>query len=375
MSEVLVVRRRRRRSTPMRSRRVAAFAGAGGGAPADFPGAVLPDPESARGRLLGGGLSLLIHAAVIAALALAAWLAPQQTVEEIIKITRLPNQIDREQSAPRPKVVAESLGRFDPAPMAVAPLVPNPAVIQHRAAVVPVQKIDVDAVSPVQAPRDVKAVTAAQVDTVRAYQSVAAATTAPVPIDVPAPALAGPKELRAETGVQSGPKQVLPSGNTAGTGGPRSLGTGSSVREGIASNRDVLGAPKGVRADVNWAVGGAGGRGLGGDGTGPGGITWEQCASRAEVESYMARIQSRVLSRWILPTDINGNQAVTLRFVLDPSGTASRIEYASGSTALAKSAVQAMRAASPFDQMTDRVRCLAGTPIQATFRNPTVAAN
>lgn len=360
----------------MRTRRIGVTeAVAGASASGEFPGAVLPDPEGGRGRWLGGGLSVLIHGALIAALALSAWLAPPQTVENIIKITRLPNQIQKEQSAPRPKVVAESLGRFDPAPMAVAPQVPNPAVIQHRAAVVPVQKIDVNAVSPVQAPRDVKAIASTQVDQVRAYQSIAAATTAPVPVDVPEPALAGPKELKAETGVQSGPKQVLPSGATAGIAGPHSQGTGSSVRDGIASNRDVLGSPKGVRADVNWAVGGAGGRGLGGNGSGPGGITWQQCASRPEVESYMARIQSRVLSRWILPADISGNQSVTLRFVLDPSGSASRIQYAAGSTSLAKSAVEAMRSASPFDQMTDRVRCLAGTPIQATFRNPTVAAN
>jgi hypothetical protein len=34
-----------------------------------------------------------------------------------------------------------------------------------------------------------------------------------------------------------------------------------------------------------------------------------------------------------------------------------------------------MRSASPFDQMTPEVRCLAGNPIQAIFRNPSVATN
>ena len=63
-------------------------------------------------------------------------------------------------------------------------------------------------------------------------------------------------------------------------------------------------------------------------------------------------------------------------FLLDPAGTANTVVFVSGDdNALGASAVKAMRSASPFDQMSDRVRCLAGNPILATFRNPTVATN
>jgi hypothetical protein len=83
-----------------------------------------------------------------------------------------------------------------------------------------------------------------------------------------------------------------------------------------------------------------------------------------------------VLNRWVLPAAVAADHSVTLRFLLDPAGTANRVVFVSGDdNALGASAVKAMRSASPFDQMSDRVRCLAGNPIIATFRNPTVATN
>jgi hypothetical protein len=127
---------------------------------------------------------------------------------------------------------------------------------------------------------------------------------------------------------------------------------------------------------VNWAVGNSNLRGRGGDGDGPGGISWEDCMRRPEVQAYMQQIRTRVLNRWVLPPNVKGNLSVQLRFWLDPAGTANRVIFVSSSDKyLGQSAVKAMQSASPFDQMSDRVRCLAGTPIIATFRNPTVATN
>jgi hypothetical protein len=154
------------------------------------------------------------------------------------------------------------------------------------------------------------------------------------------------------------------------------LGSGSPVREGISSNRDVHGASEGVTANVHWAVG-KGGLGKGGDGTGlGGGVTFEQCTGRPEVQAYLGRVRTRVLSRWVLPGGVGADQKVALRFVLDPAGTANRVEFAeTGDPKLGESAVKAMRSASPFDPMSQRVRCLANQPLYATFRNPSVAAN
>lgn len=381
-SSWIVTRRRKPARTPMRRCRIggpaAAGAAGGGGSfdPEDFPAEVMPEPEGGRAKLVSTAISVLLHASLAGGLLLAAWLAPPEMVEEIIEITRLQDLQEpaREEAAPAPRVIAESSGRFDPAPMALAPQVVNPAVVKRAAPAVAARKLDVETVSPVQAPREVERATRV-VEQARAYESRASASASPVAVDSQAPAIRGPVEVKAPAGVRSGPRQVVSRGSTVGTGGPQALGTGSSVREGIESGRDVLGGEEGVRASVNMSVG-SGGRGTGGTGGGPGGVSAADCLRRPEVASYMEHIKSRVLRRWILPTGAAGNLEVTLRFSLDPAGTANRVEFiASQNDELGESAAKAMRSASPFDPMSDRVRCLAGTPLVATFRNPTVAAN
>jgi len=358
----------------MRSRRIGSVAGATAAGGVDFPGITIPDPEGTRERVLSGGISLLLHGAAIGAVILAAWLAPEEMVEEIIEITRIEEEVASEEPAPAPRVLAETFGRYDPAPMALPPQVVSPAVVQRAAPVVDAERLQIDTLSPIQAPREVERASR-QVETARTYQSVAQVTTSPLTIDASAPAIRGPVELEAPSGIQAGPRQVSRSGGV-GIADPSALGSGSSVREGIASNRDVLGAKTGVRAQVNWAVGDSNMRGSGGEGTGPGGMSWEQCMSRPEVQAYMQHIKTRVLNRWILPADVGANHSVALRFTLDPAGTANRVVFVSSNDkVLGASAVRAMRSASPFDQMPDRVRCLAGNPIIATFRNPTVATN
>jgi hypothetical protein len=375
MGERIIVRRRRRRDTPLRTRRIGGFVHAGATAAGSFPGTPMPEPPQARERLVSGGISALLHGLLIGGLVLAAWLSPPQLIEELIEITRIRDEPALQEPAPAPRVIAESSGRFDPAPMAVAPQVVNPAVVQRAAPVVSAERLQVETVSPVQAPREVQRATRV-VDQARAYQSVAQASASPVAVDAQAPAIRGPVELEARGGVQSGPRQIARVGDTVGVAGPTALGTGSSVREGIASNRDVLGARTGVQAQVNWAVGDGLGRGSGGSGTGAGAVTWEDCMGRPAVQAYLERIRQRVLSRWALPAEASANQSVTLRFILDPAGTASRVDFvSSGDARLGESAAHAMRSASPFDQMMPEVRCLAGNPIQAIFRNPSVATN
>ena len=83
----------------------------------------------------------------------------------------------------------------------------------------------------------------------------------------------------------------------------------------------------------------------------------------------MRQIRDRTIARWTIPPEVGGAH-VRLRFKLDVGGSASRVELLSASDNRAgKSAVDAMRSASPFPPMNDRQRCLANAPITGTFRN------
>jgi hypothetical protein len=230
----------------------------------------------------------------------------------------------------------------------------------------------------VQAPRQIAPIPAPEVAQVRTYQSpIAASTAAPRVIDTATPQLSGPVDLQAPTGTLSGPRQVVTGGSSVGVADPTALGTGSSVQEGIASDRDVLGGKTGERASVNTAVGPGGGRGSGGDGTGPGGISFDQCMALPEVQAYLARLKDRVMSRWrSAPNVREGSYQVTLRFRLDPSGSASEVEFRGATNdAVGRSAAEAMRAASPFDQMTGATRCLAGNAFNLIFKLDSFAAS
>ncbi len=370
MAEAWTVRRRKRRPTPMRERRgLGPRALLPAGAAIEFPGTEMPEPESARERLLAGLISLAVHAGGIGLIALLAALAPEELIEQLIEVTRLPDTASEERSAPRPKVIAESSGRYAPAPQAIAMLIHNPAVIQRRAAVVEATALRREAVSVAAAPKQV-ARAAVEVAQVRAYQSVASATASPVEVGAAAPVIEGPIDVQAPVGRSGGPRQVT-TGSTVGIADPNALGTGSSVRDGIASNRDVFGGRTGARAQVDWEVGAGGGRGSGGDGTGPGGVSMSECRNRPEVAQYLSRVKDRVELRWNAD-GFEGTQEVAINFKLDPSGSALSVRLTRATIPSAgDSAIRAMRASSPFDPMSDRVRCLAGAQIVLTFESET----
>jgi hypothetical protein len=339
---------------------------------ANFPGIEIAEPATVRGRLISGSVALALHAAAILGLLIAAWLLPDEVEETIFQLTRIQDNVVKQEPAPAPRVIAEARTSYNPAPMAVPAQIRSPAVIQRAAPVVQARKLEMASVATVKAPREVQRA-ARVVEHARAFQSQVQVTTSPLEVEADAPAIRGPVEATDAGAVRAGPRQVT-DGNTVGSADLAALGTGSSVKDGIASNRDVLGGKTGVRAQVNWAVGDGNLRGSGGDGTGPGGITWSDCIARPEVRAYMERIRARVMARWALPPSTRGNQSVKLRFTLDRAGTASAVGVVkSEDPVLGKSAQTALRSASPFDHMTERVRCLAGQPISATFRNPTVA--
>jgi TonB family protein len=370
-----VVRRRARGRRPARRRVGSALARGPAAAPVgEFPG--LPGhATSRRSHVLSGALSVLLHAGLVGGLVLFAWLAPPELVEEILPLELVNEPLPESSPAPAPRAIAESRGAFAPAPQAFKAQIENPSVAARAVPTLPAEALELDAVSSVAAPTDVKrqVIAAEQVSAVR---SIAAATVSPVAVAPVAPALRGPIDLQAPAGPSVGPRAVATGGDTAGFAAPGALGTGSSVREGIASDRDVAGSATGPRlASVNTRVGeGLRGAGPGGEGTGQG-VSFEECTKRPEVQAYLEQVHQRMYARWILPAQTPPNQSIRLRFRLDPSGSATNVRFLEApNQLLGESAVQALRAASPFPPMPERARCLAQDSLTAIFRNPVGAS-
>jgi hypothetical protein len=336
---------------------------------ADFPS--LPQHSSGRANAVSGAISIGLHVGILGALMLIAWLAPPELVEEL-----LPVELVRpdKSPAPAPRAIAEHSAAYAPAPQAVAPQIVNPDVVARAQPTVAAEALQFDSVSPVAAPTEVSR-RVVQTQHVQAMRSVTAATTSPVAVAPVAPALRGPLEVTAPVGPSVGPRAVT-GGDTVGLAAPGALGTGSSVKSGIASDRDVAGAATGPRlANVNTRVGESlWGAGPGGDGTGSG-VGFEECEKRPEVQAYMAQVYQRVISRWVLPPDTPPNRRVVLKFKLDIAGSATNVQLVSADNPiLGKSAASALRSAAPFPPMSDPVRCLTRTPLRATFQNPTGAS-
>jgi TonB family protein len=377
----------------MRTRRIgaAARAGAPAGRREPFPGINLETAKTRAESLRSGTLSFVLHAGLLLLLLFLAYANP--TIREEI----LPVQIIKEKPAPPPppppveeKVEAKPEPKPEPAPapkalaerrsldfapqaQAVAPQIVNPTVIQKAAPSLAAQKIQMNEVAAVVAPKDIAHATVVA-ERATAIDSVATAQVAKVDLGAAAaPALRGQTNAALPTGASAGPRQVVAEGSTVGTGTAVTLGNGSSVREGIASNRDVLGSPDGAPlANVNTRVGQGFMRGDGGNGTGgDGGGNFDDCLKRPEVQSYVEQIRTRMYQRWMLPNDAPSGQKVLLSFTLDASGSVMNAEIKSASDArIGTTAVEALRSAAPFAAMSERVRCLARHGMTGTFTVP-----
>ncbi len=368
------LRRRPARRSPMARLRIgpALAAGAGAsGASLPFPGIAFPRPQGRLARGVSGLLAILLHGGLFAAILLAATLAPEEELEELIPVQLLREvAAPVEEPAPAPKALAERRSvNFAPSAQAIAPQVINPRVVQRASPSVAAEKLELDTVGPLTAPKRIERAAVA-VETVQAVTSVAGVEPRQLDVaDAASPALRGPIEPVAPVGPSAGPRQVVAEGTSIGTGRVV-VGDTSSVREGIQSNRDVLGSPTGPRlASVNTRVGEGYLRGTGGTGSGVGGVA-PDCFERPEVKTYWSGIQERMYARWALPPNLpQGTVEVKLRFRLDAAGSATRVELLpGGDPTLGQSAVDALRSASPFPPMSDTVRCLAGRRITGVFR-------
>jgi hypothetical protein len=369
-----------------------------------FPGIAIPAPEGGGRRLLAGGVATFVHAAALAGLIALSMLAPPEEKpipvqllpipepppppprpEPVAKVeaprpapappapkpapTPAPKPVA--EPAPAPKALAERRSlNFNPSAQAVKPQVVNPTVIAKAAPAVAAERLEMDTLNPVAAPKQISR-TPLAVEAVQAAPSVVAARPSRVDLGAAGgPALRGPIENDAPAGPSVGPRPVA-AGQSVGTGAV-DLGDGSSVREGVTSTRDVLGSPDGPRlANVNTRVGTGNLRGDGGSGNelGGGGGGGVDCDRRPEVNAYLEQIRGRVYARWVLPSDVpTGRHQVRLRFQLDVGGSASRVQLVSSEDPrVGASAADALRSASPFPPLPDRARCLAEAPVMATF--------
>ncbi len=338
-----------------------------------YPGYTTADEEGNKRTVVSGGLAAALHLGALGTLILLASLAPILE-EEILPVQLLkdePPPLD--EPAPAPKALAERRPLpFNPAVQTVTPQIVNPRVISEAAPAIAAEALQMDAVTSVAAPTQIQQA-ATVVERVSAVTSIAHARASAVDVQsVAGPVVRGPVQVNAPVGPSVGPRAVKVSNAAPSFGtGKLQIGTpGSSVQEGVLSSRDVVGSPDGALiVSVDTAVGDGYLRGEGGNGTST--LSQSACMHRPEVKDYLAVVRERTLSRWVLPPGVDAGRRVTLRFRVDAAGSASDVAVLrADDNSLGASAVDALRAASPFPPMPDDVRCLSQVPITGTFSNP-----
>ena len=345
----------------------------------DYPGYLDPDSKAATRTLVSGTLAALLHGGGLALLVVVASLAPV-IEEELIPVTLLPEPPPPpEEPAPAPKALAERRALpFAPAVQRVQPQIVNPRVLAPAAPRVEAEALEMAAVDASASPTEVDR-SLPVVERVSAVSSSARARVGPVDLsEATRRVVRGPTQV-ARVGPSVGPQRVEAAelGDSFGTA-PLEVGSGngSSVREGILSDRDVVGSPDGALVvSIDTSLGDSPYGGLGGSGTGgpnnSAAPADTACVKRPAVQSYMSTIHDRVVERWVLPPGVQSNRKVTLRFQLDVAGSPSQVELVRAEdNSLGASAIDALRSAAPFPPIPEEARCLAQRSLVGTFANP-----
>ncbi len=338
--------------------------------------------ERATRLLLWIGLAGLLHASLLIVAFVMNSLPATSSRDEA---SAIPVQILRaepvpdESAAPAAKARAESRSAdFAPSAQAVAPQVINPHVVAPAAAAISAAKVEVQSVGAAMTPKNITTAPTVRAAAVSVVSAPAVGSAQPVNIQgVVTPSVVHPTQIDVAAGPSVGPKPIASASSTtigtASTSTPVSV-AGSSVKDGIVSNRDVLGASDGKPiGNVNTRVGDGLLHGPGGTGTGQGTATIP-CQDRSEVKTYIESIKSRMYTRWVLPSGAPNHRPVKLAFTLDASGSLLTVNttQSSGHAGLDQSAMDALRAASPFPAMSEDARCLAGTVIQGSFQSSVI---
>jgi len=341
-----------------------------------YPGYAEPD-DAARTRAFLTG-SAVVHGAGFAVLLLLASLAP--VIEEHVIPVQLFKEVeppppppDEPAAAPKALAMRRNLP-FAPAVQAVAPKIVNPNIIAEAKPAVDAEALQMAAISESAAPAEIQA-RSLVVERVSVVNTAVRAVASPVDLKgATGPVVRGPTRVEGVVGPSVGPRRVeaAAAGTTMGTG-PLQIGSGngSSVKDGVLSDRDVIGSPDGalvVSVDTQIGDGLLGGTTTGGTGTDT--QPTQDCLKQPAVQSYIAEVKQRTYERWVLPPGVDAGRTVTLRFHIDIAGSASKVAAKADDNALAASAVDALRAASPFPPMPEEARCLATRVLIGTFRNP-----
>ena len=331
-----------------------------------------------RRTLVTASLAALLHFGILGILIYLASLAP---IRDVLIPVQLLRETPENEPAPAPKALAERrMAHFSPQIQSVVPQIVNPRVIAEASPIVKAEALEMDALDSARAPTQIDR-QSMNAERVEQIESIITARVRAV--DIPSAqssSVRGPVKIHATAVPSVGPQRIDVANPVKSMGtSTMEIGSGASVREGIASSRDVLGSPTG---DVLFSVDTAVGEGLlgggGGTGTGRGGFSDSPgelaCHQRTAVLGYLDSIRIRTLDLWALPAGTREGM-VKLRFRVDVAGSASKVEFIhADNNALGASAVDAMRAASPFPPMPEAVRCLANQSITATFKESTGAS-
>jgi hypothetical protein len=330
---------------------------------AHAPSLVLRDPESTRDSIISGSITTFVHVAAFGVLFLLAWLAPP--VQELIQV-RIIRELPGSNAEPAParRILKPRRQRT---PIAAARHVTPQAVAQPRIAELSAEQVKLNelrkaAPQTVQRRQVVSQRTEARAIDTRVHASrvdLSKITTVTAPTDLVAPIV----DL-------DGPRQIDPG---AAVKAPESFAAVPDVKPveytsaaPFQIETDV--APSGDfdAFDFNTDTGiYAGGDGTGGTGSAMGSV---RCLESAHVLRYLDGVRERTEKRWEIPAGAPHDATVRVHFVLDSSGSATRVEFIGDTDPLlGSSTVSALRAASPFPPMDDKVRCLAGRRLTGRF--------
>ena len=219
----------------------------------------------------------MVHGAGFAVLLLLASLAP--VIEEHVIPVQLLKEVEPpppppEEPAAAPKALAQRRNLpFAPAVQAVAPQIVNPNIIAEARPAVAAEALEMAALSTSAAPAEIQARTLV-VERVSVVNTAVRAVASPVDVaSATGPVVRGPTRVEGVVGPSVGPRRVeaAAAGTTMGTA-PLQIGSGngSSVKDGVLSDRDVIGSPDGalvVSVDTTIGDGLLGGNTPGGTGT------------------------------------------------------------------------------------------------------------
>jgi hypothetical protein len=313
--------------------------------------------------LVSGSLSIAIHGGIMVALIVAAAFAPVDHIIPVSIIREKPGAKEEPAPAPKRLVPRRAVARTA-APQVVRQIVAQ-QVVTVTPQVVAMAKVANSVPTEISRPQAVAQTVTAHSQTVGEvqmnYSQVSPTAVRVVGIQAPQAVYTGPQVVDVRAPVAVAPQFVDYAANAQQSYGEQT--------ELSADQLDT--SAMGIEIETAVSDSLLEGQGTGGNGRAIGTVA---CRDSAPVHRYYGLIKKRTLAHWNLPTGTPSGEEVRLRFELDSSGSATRVEFLHAtSVAVGDSAVRALRDSSPFPAMNDAVRdCLADTPQIAIFTVPSV---